>query len=77
MLQCATLDDDHDDNKSTRRVYANRVCDRVEYNIVNQDPEGLGYESDGYVPTGERKQGEFRVGFRKKKRVIIQADIQP
>ena len=25
------------------------------------------YESDEYVPTGERKQGAFGVGFRRKK----------
>ena len=30
----------------------------------------LEYESDGYVPTGERKQGEFGVGFHRKKGVI-------
>ena len=30
----------------------------------------LEYESDGYVPTGERKQGAFGVGFRRKKGVI-------
>ena len=33
-----------------------------------QAPRGaLKYESEGYVPTGERKQGAFGVGFRRKK----------
>ena len=31
---------------------------------------GLEYESDGYVPTGGRKQGAFSVGFHRKKGVI-------
>ena len=30
----------------------------------------LEYESDGYVPTREQKQGAFGVGFRRKKGII-------
>ena len=30
----------------------------------------LGYELDGYVPTRERKQGAFGVGFRRKKGLL-------
>ena len=33
-------------------------------------PGVLVYETDGYVPTGERKQGAFGVRFRRKKEVI-------
>ena len=32
--------------------------------------EALKYESDRYVPAGERKQYAFGVGFRRKKGVI-------
>ena len=35
---------------------------------VRMQPWGaLEYESDGYVPTGKRKQGAFGVGFCRKK----------
>ena len=29
--------------------------------------EALEYESNGHVPTGERKQGAFSVGFQRKR----------
>ena len=41
------------------------------YDMRTLLPEGaLEYESDGYVPTGERKQGAFGAEFRRKKGVI-------
>ena len=49
------------------------ICspDRGDKNkIVTLEPGALEYESDGYMPTGERKQGAFGVGFRRKKGVI-------
>ena len=37
------------------------------YELLQLDPGALVYESDGYVPTGERKQRVFGVGFRRKR----------
>ena len=38
--------------------------------------DALEYEGDGYVPTGERKQGAFGIGFRIKKGFILVCDLR-
>ena len=43
-----------------------RFCFEAVYHTIIS-PGALEYKSDGYVPTGERKQGLSGVGFRRKR----------
>ena len=50
-----------------------KTCNAIYASVANIRPMpggSLEYESDGYVPTGERKQVAFSVGFHRKKGVI-------